>query len=113
VTRLPLCGTKSQSVFETSVRFIEKQILYFLIQNWQSGHGSDTDQYVVSPCTLVCKSMLLLFKYLLQGKLVKFPPSEFPIKILLVYSCTPPVFGVRIFIIFYFIIIVIVNKAIP
>jgi hypothetical protein len=39
--------------FLNKFMLIGKQIFYFLIQNWQSGHDSGTERYIPSPCTLV------------------------------------------------------------
>ena len=40
-----------ESVFQASLGFIGKQILYFRVQNWQSGHGSVPDQSIHLPYT--------------------------------------------------------------
>ena len=76
---------KCQSVFEASVCFIEKQILYFRVQTGSLDRLQTLINQFLLSIPLFCKSLPLLFKHLLIGQLVNLLPSNFPAKFYLCF----------------------------
>jgi hypothetical protein len=48
--------------FEASLCFVGKQILYFLVLNWQFGHVSDPDQFISSTYTIVLQIYAIIIE---------------------------------------------------